>query len=123
MGESTIKRNEIPGDFIITINIEEDNDFKRNNLDLIYNKRISLKESIIGGEIEIPHFDNPFKLELNGFGIINPKKTYTVLKRGLVNGNDVGDLHLRFNIDYPELTLNEVEKQQLKSLFDRMTYN
>jgi DnaJ-class molecular chaperone len=119
-GETGLKRNEVNGDFVITINIESDTDFKRDGLDLYYDCRISLKESIIGGEIIIPHFDGPITMSLRGFGIINPKKTYTILKRGLVNSNECGDLHLRFYIDYPVLNLNDSEINQLKILFEKM---
>lgn len=119
-GENSTKINEVPGDFVITINIEDHPDFKRNKLDLIYDKRISLRQSITGGEIDIPHFDGSFKISLGGFGIINPKKTYTILKRGLINGNDTGDLHLRFHIDYPELNLDQEDIDKLNLLFDKM---
>lgn len=119
-GEQSTKSNELNGHFIITINILNHTIFKRVNLDLIYECNISFKESIIGKQIEIPLFDKPLLTNINGFGIINPHKQYTVNGRGLKTKDKMGNLHIRFNIEYPDLTLNIAQIDNFNKCFDSL---
>lgn len=116
-GEQAVKPNQVPGDFIVKINIQQHTDFTRHNLDLIYSINISLIDSIIGTNIIIPHFDSPISIDTRGFGIINPNKQYTLFNKGLIHQNNTGNLHIRFIIDYPEKTLDNEEYNLLSSAF------
>jgi DnaJ-class molecular chaperone len=116
-GEQASKPNEVSGNFIVTVYVEQDNLFERNDLDLIYQTSLSLKESIIGKEINIPHFGGNISICTSGFGIINPKKQYTIFGKGLTNE---GNLHIRFSINYPEVVLTQEHQKTLQLAFDNI---
>lgn len=119
-GEQTRRKNEVPGDLVIDVLIEDDVHFKRMGTDLIYTTTITLHESIVGKEIVIPHFDGSYKVHLNGFGIINPNKQYTIFQKGMNqkgNSQSFGNLHLRFNIQYPDGSLTSEQLSVLNEAF------
>lgn len=118
-GEQPRKDSDIPGDFVIVVMIDTDHDFTRNGLDLIYNCTISLRESIVGNNIIIPHFKEHIHLDLSGFGIINPNKRYTLYNRGMPGGH----LHIVFKIDYPECVLTEIQKNKLDEILKNFERN
>ena len=114
LGEQPKTDNEIVGDFVVVIKIEDNNLFKREGLDLIYEKDITFKESVIGKEILIPHFEKEFKVNTRTFGIINPNKRYVIYNKGIKNENgNQGNLYIKFIIKYDEKILNE---EQIKAL-------
>ena len=116
-GEQATRNNQISGSFIITIKVEDHHIFKRNKLQLRYIVDLTLKESIIGKMLTIPHFLGNFDIDTNGFGIINPEKEYIIYDKGLKNENDkLGNLHLIFKIKYPEKTLTNEEIEIFKGL-------
>lgn len=119
-GEQAYKKGEIPGDLVIDVVVDEAGSFKRVGLDLIHHTTITLRESIVGKEIVVPHFEGDLKLQLRGFGIINPNKQYTVYKKGMVTTNDVGNLHLRFDVRYPDGSLDESSIEKLQKTFDEV---
>lgn len=98
LGEQIHKQNEIPGDLHFKINITSDPNFTRLHNNLIYQVPMTFKESIIGKSITIPHFDGDINMLTDGFGVINPQKTYSLKGKGLGGG---GDLILNFQINYP----------------------
>jgi molecular chaperone DnaJ len=107
-------------DLIIEVVIDNDPNFTRIDLDLLYTKKISLRDSIIGADIVIPHFDGDYIINLKGFGIINPNKQYTISNKGMKTNFGTGNLHLRFHIDYPERTFNKEEITILTNAFDKL---
>ncbi len=117
-GEQATKANDISGDLIVNLVIDDHPHFKRQGLDLIYNINVSLKESIIGKKVNIPHFSGNIELDTRGFGVINPNKQYTVFDKGLEDAtNKKGNLHLRFEVSYPG-TLTSEQIHALKNAFD-----
>jgi len=122
-GEQAVRENEVSGDLVITINIKPHETFQRRDLNLIYECKITLKESIIGKTIQIKHFDEMLNLNTKIFGIINPQKQYIIYEKGLngeENGNKQkkGDLYITFKIEYPEKTLNDDEINALNNVFN-----
>ena len=102
------------GDFIVIIKIEDNSLFKREGLDLIYEKDITFKESVIGKEILIPHFEKELKINTKTFGIISPNKRYVIYNKGLKNEDGrEGNLYIKFNIRYDGKILSE---EQIKLL-------
>ena len=81
---------------------------------MIHKVRITLEESLIGKDIEIAHYDDPIKLNINTLGIINPNKEYILFNMGL---GGAGNLILRFEIDYPEITLSTEQIEMFKAGF------
>jgi len=116
LGEQPTNSKDKPGDLIFTINvIESDENFtRRGTSDLIHKVRITLEESLIGKDIEIAHYDDPIKLNINTLGIINPNKEYILFNMGL---GGAGNLILRFEIDYPEITLSTEQIEMFKAGF------
>jgi len=120
-GEQIKSYNDKPGDFIVHIKILPDENFKRQNLDLIYNCKLTLKESLIGTKLKIPLFDGDFNFDIKGMGIINPKIEYKVFNKGLIDkNNDTGHLLLHFEIVYPERTFKESESEILNEVLCRL---
>lgn len=119
-GEQARNKNELSGNFLVIINIEKDDLFEKKQKDLIFTVELSLKESLIGKQIIIPHFSEDLHLNTSGFGIINPNIQYTIFNKGLRDTNDKhGQLHLRFKINYPSKTLDEIQINAFKELFEK----
>jgi len=120
-GEQATRPNERSGNFIIKIEIESHNLFIRDNLNLIYNTNINIFETIIGKDIKITYFDEIIELNISKFGIINPNKEYIIIEKGLVNDkNERGNMKIKFNIVYPEKTLQSNEIILLKENFKKL---
>ena len=120
-GEQATRPNERSGNFIIKIQVESHNLFVRDNLNLVYNTNINLFETIIGKDIKIPYFDETIELNINKFGIINPNKEYIIIEKGLINDkNERGCMKIKFNIIYPDKTLNPDDIISLKENFKKL---
>lgn len=122
-GEQATNPNEISGNLVVRIIVENHPDFTRQEDDLIYNCKISLRESIIGKTITINNFDNDQEIDTVGFGIINPNKEYTLIGKGMMtkNGNR-GNLRIRFNINYPDKALSQNDIQILQTAFNTVNF-
>jgi molecular chaperone DnaJ len=121
-GTQPSRENEVAGDLLVIIQIEEDKNFKRNGLNLIYETQISLKESIVGKIISIPHFKENIDINISNFGVINPNKFYNMDDLGLLDSyNNKGKLILKFNISYPDKKLfNTNEIKILNECFSKV---
>lgn len=121
-GEQAINDKDMSGDLIISINIKPDTTFKRNDLNLIYETKCTLKESIIGKDMTIQVFDETLNLNSKIFGIIDPNKQYIIYGKGL-NGEDKrGDLYIIFKIIYPEKNLKDTEIEILSKAFNQINF-
>lgn len=91
------------GDLIITVNIEEDNEYKRDGDDLYKNLDLTLKTALFGDKINVktfkkdvsikipPNTKNGQKIRLKGYGVKNRKS------------NIYGDMYLVTNIILPDI--------------------
>ena len=122
-GEQATNSNEISGQLIINVRVDADANFKRAGLNLYYTQSLSLKESLIGTNISIPHFEAPVELDVSGFGIINPNKEYIVFGKGLQDAsNKKGNLHIKFDISYPDKSFSKEELVLLNDVFDKVNF-
>ena len=96
----------------VIVNIEPHNLFKRNELDLIIEKEITLKESFCGFEFTINHLNNKsFHLQHKDGTIIKNGVSKTIKKLGMVNNKNVGNLIIMFKVIYPDkLSREQIEK-------------
>jgi len=106
--------NNLKGDIKIGVNVNTDNSiFHRQGLDLIYNKTLTLKESLCGFSFEILHL-NGKKLcfeNITNPSIIRPNTKRIIPNMGLnrENSGNIGNLIIEFEIEYPgSLTLEQI---------------
>ena len=91
------------GDIKLVIKIINETDFERNGLDLIYNKKISLKEALCGFSFDMKFIDNRiFKINNGSGSIISPNYKKLVPKLGMKRDEHVGNLIILFTIIFPE---------------------
>jgi DnaJ-class molecular chaperone len=99
------------GDVKIFIKIINDTLFKRLGLDLIYEKKITLKESLCGFSFEIKYLNGKsYTLNNNKGNIIPPNYKKVYPNMGLTRENHKGNMIIHFYIEFPEtLTLEQIE--------------
>jgi DnaJ homolog subfamily B member 4 len=104
------------GDVKIVIKIDNKTAFKRMGLDLIYDKQITLKESLCGFSFEINYIGGKSYTLNNGKGNIIPpeyKKVYPGM--GLTRGEHKGNMIIHFHLEFPE-KLTEEQITNLQSI-------
>jgi DnaJ-class molecular chaperone len=101
--------NENVGDVKVFIVIENDTEFERIGLDLIYKKTISLKEALCGFSFRLEHFNQkPFLIE--NATTIQPNTSKVIPNIGMIRSNNIGSLIIKFNVELPCLS-TDVLKQ------------
>ena len=106
----------LKGDIKITIQIENTSVFRRQGLDLIYTKTLSLKEALCGFTIELMHLSGK-KLTLSNTTnrtVISPNSKKVIGEFGMIRENMVGNLIIDFIIQFPE----KITDEQVKVLED-----
>lgn len=90
------------GDVKVNIAIQNNTMFKRNGLDLIVEKHVSLKESLCGFKFELKHINGKSYTINNNKGNIIPPDYHKIYHgMGLKRGDHVGNLIIRFMVDFP----------------------
>jgi DnaJ-class molecular chaperone len=98
-GEQVQKQSgEEPGDLIITIRVKDDPVFMRQGNDLIWPVKLSFESSVTGAHITCPHFDGPIEINTGDWGVLDPRRDYTIKGKGFKGGN----LRVSFDIKYPD---------------------
>jgi curved DNA-binding protein CbpA len=101
------------GDVKITFIIEEHETFKRNGLDILMEKKISLKEALCGFIFDIEHINGKkFSFNSSSGNIIRDGLIKTIPRLGLQRGNECGNLNVVFKVTYPE----KLTEEQIKIL-------
>jgi DnaJ family protein B protein 4 len=92
--------------------------FKREGDDLIYTAAISLKQALCGGYFEMQHLDG-VKRKIPLKGITTPNTKRTIQNEGMPisksKNKERGNLHIIFDVIFPE-DIDEEVKQQLEKL-------
>ena len=104
------RNNDIKGDVNIIIKIKNDTPFKRSNLDLIYDKTITLKEALCGFIFEFVHVSGK-KLSMNNTNpitIITPGYKQVIQGLGMKKDTHTGNMIFNFNVEFP----NELSQEQ-----------
>jgi DnaJ family protein B protein 4 len=100
------------GDVKIVIQVSNGTLFKRNGLDLIFKKPISLRDSLCGFAFEINHI-NGKTLNLNNKTnptIVKPNYKKTVAGLGMIRDGVYGNLVIEFDVEFPDvLTKEQIE--------------
>ena len=105
--------NDIKGDLKISIKITNKTRFKRKGLNLVYEKNLTLKESLTGFSFDIKFLQGKvYTINNNGGKIISPKFKKVVRGLGMKRGETIGDLIIIFNVIFP----NKLSKHQIEEL-------
>ncbi len=106
---------ECRGDVKVTLIVEEHAIFKRNGLDIIMEKKITLKEALCGFVFEIEHLNGKkFAFNSSSGNIIRDGLVKTIPKLGIQRGTERGNLNVAFKVVYPE----KLTEAQIKTLAD-----
>ena len=110
-----IANDNLRGDVKIIIKVSNDTNFKREGLDLILEKNITLKEALCGFIFTIEHINGKtFTLKNNK--IIKPGNKTNVQKLGFKRENIIGNLIIEFNVNFPNELSSDIIKQLKKLL-------
>ena len=101
---------QIKGDLKLIINVENNTEFVRNGLDVIYKKNLSLKEALCGFSFNVKHL-NGSQLCMNNTSkrnIIKPNFKKIVPNMGFSkDGFPTGNLIIDFEIEFPDSLTEE----------------
>ena len=93
----------LKGDIKIFIKVQNDSKFKRVGLDILLEKKITLKESLCGFSFDIIHLSRKsFTLNNNKGNIIHPEYKKIYQGMGFTKGSKVGNMILLFHVEFPE---------------------
>ena len=106
------------GDIKIFVKIENQTKFKRKGLDLIYKKKLTLKEALVGFKFDLKHLSGKTYILNNTDGTtISPNFYKTIQNMGMLRKRQhpasplVGNLVIVFSIEFPKkLSLDQREK-------------
>lgn len=104
------------GDLKVIIHVRNDSEYIRNGLDLIVDKKISLKDALCGFSFELKYLNGKSYTITNQEGsIVTPDYTKLIPNMGIPRGDTKGHLIIRFHIDFPKSLTSDVI-QKLKDL-------
>jgi DnaJ-class molecular chaperone len=96
--------NTVPADIVFIIKDKPHPYFKRDGCDLVYTARITLRESLLGANIQVPTLDGRKKqIQLNE--VINPNTEKRIAGEGLPypkQNTKKGDIIVKFDIKFPD---------------------
>jgi DnaJ-class molecular chaperone len=113
--KGNILSDEVKGDIKIFVKVENTSCFERRGLDLMFEKKISLKESLCGFTFEIKHINGKtYTINNHSGNIIPPNYNKTIPNMGLIRDNHVGNMIIHFNVEFP----TSLTPEQIKHLND-----
>jgi DnaJ family protein A protein 2 len=100
------------GDIKLFIRVENTTDFKRNGLDLILERKVSLKEALCGFMFELKHINGKsYTINNNPGSIVTPAYFKNIQNMGLTRDGHTGNLVITFDVVFPEtLSLETISK-------------
>ena len=103
----------VRGDVKVTFTVDEHEVFKRNGMDIILEKKISLKDALCGFVFDIEHINGKkFSFNSSAGNIIRDGLIKTIPKLGIQRGNERGNLNVVFRVTYPD----KLSEEQIKIL-------
>jgi DnaJ-class molecular chaperone len=102
------------GDVKIIVSIDKNDTFERCGMDLIFNKTITLKESLCGVSFEVKHLngDNMCLMNNKNPTVIKPTLKKIINNMGMKRDEKVGNLIIIFDVEFP----NELSQAQITAL-------
>ena len=108
--------NNIRSDLKLHIKVNNQTPFKRKGMDLIYEKKLSLKEALVGFSFELKHL-NGKTLNINNSGdyIVEPNNHQLINKYGMKRNDKYGNLIIIFKVEFPK-ALTKQQKEKIKNI-------
>lgn len=107
--KGNIINEELKGDVKLIIKIENNSEFKRNGLDLIFHKTISVKEALCGFSFEMKYLTGKIYTITNHSGnIINNGYNKIIPNMGFSRDEHTGNLIIVFEVKFPEKLSDEI---------------
>lgn len=104
------------GDIKLFIKVENTTSFKRNGLDLIFERQVTLKESLCGFNFELKHVNGKsYTINNNPGSIVTPSYFKSIPNMGLTRDGHSGNMIITFDVVFPE-TLDLVTISKLKEI-------
>jgi DnaJ-class molecular chaperone len=114
--KGNIMNENCKGDIKIFVKIENDSIFRRSGLDLVLEKKITLKEALCGFSFEINYINGKSYTLNNNVGNIIPHGFKKVIPNmGLERDQHKGNMVIEFNVQFPE-KLSESVITSLKNI-------
>lgn len=116
--KGNIENEQCKGDIKLFIKIENNTEFKRSGLDLIYEKTITVKEALCGFSFELKYLTGKvYTINNNSGNIICDKYQKIIPGMGISRDNikNSGNLIILFHVKFPE-KLTEDIMNQLKTI-------
>jgi DnaJ-class molecular chaperone len=113
-GNGNTINNTIKGDIKINMKVSNTTEFRRQGLDLVYTKPVTLKEALCGFEFEFTHINGKtmaFKNATNPF-MIRPGFRKVVPGYGMKRDGNTGNLVIEFEVVFPD----KLTPDQMKTL-------
>ena len=106
----------VKGDIKFFINIENNSEFKRSGIDLIFEKKITLKEALCGFSFELKHLNERTYTINNNIGTIIPSGFKKIIPNmGMTKEGITGNLLIIFDVEFPT-KLSETVLESLKMI-------
>lgn len=114
--KGNIAREDSKGDIKLFIKIENETDFKRSGLDLIYMKTITVKEALCGFTFELKYITGKvYTINNNSGNIISSGYRKVIPNMGFSRDQHTGSLIIIFDVKFPD-KLPEQVMEQLKKI-------
>jgi len=88
------------GDIVVCLTQQPHSYFTRHHLDLVYKKKITLRDALCGCSFNIKHLDSTI-LKIVTNTVIKPNDKRIIKQRGIINK---GNLIIEFEIEFPNMT-------------------
>jgi DnaJ family protein A protein 2 len=114
--KGNVVNDTIRSELKIGIQVINNTEFKRQGLDLVYQKKISLKDALCGFSFEMTHL-NGKRLCLNNKNsptVVKPNYRKVVPNMGMIREGSAGNMIIEFEITFPE----SLTQEQIAALND-----
>jgi DnaJ-class molecular chaperone len=103
-GKGNVVNDIIRGDIKINIQMENKTIFRRQGLDLLYTKTLTLKEALCGFNMELQHLNGKKVVLSNNTNraIVAPNSKKVINELGMFRNNTTGNLIIDFVVQFPE---------------------
>lgn len=116
--KGNVIREDCKGDIKLFIKVENDTDFKRSGLDLLYEKTITVKEALCGFTFELKYITGKIYTINNSSGnIISHGYRKLIPNMGFLRDQHCGNLIIIFNVKFPDKLTDDVMDQLKKIEF------